>query len=341
MIVKEHQASASTDRFKQAGDKAEGQMAFYLRRAFGTDPGVHVFNNLRLEHDGEVGQIDHLILHRGGMIIVESKSVTSAVRINDREEWSRQWNGRWQGMASPVLQAQRQADFLRGYLNAHRESLLNKMMFGKQPSFRAFVIDVLVAISDQGVIQAKGDRPEIRKADQIPERVKEMLRDHASLANVFSLRLDKRALSEGFNLAPDELTRVISFLRNKHVEPGPAQPPATAEPAVPEPAPTSEAPVASVPPALVPSTSELAAAALISTSPVAAPREFKCKQCHGQHLQIQFGKSYYFKCLDCGGNTAIHLTCTQCGQAARTRKQGKEFFAECPSGHSERYFVNP
>ncbi|RJF74493.1 NERD domain-containing protein [Deinococcus cavernae] len=323
MIVKEYQAVATTDKFKQAGDKAEGQMAFYLRRAFGTDPNVHVFNNLRLEHDGEVGQIDHLIVHRGGMIIVESKSVTSAVRINDREEWSRQWQGRWQGMASPVLQAQRQADFLRGYLNAHKEGLLNKMIFGKQPGFRGFLIDVLVAISDQGVIEAKGDRPEVRKADQIPDQVKELLREHASLSNVFSLRFDKRAMNEGFNLAPDELTRLIAFLRNKHVEAGRAET-VRAEPAAVPQAQQQQVPAAPAPP-VAPS----------------VRRDFKCRHCQGQRLQVQFGKSYYFKCLDCEGNTAIHLTCTQCGAAARTRKQGKEFFAECPGGHSERYFVNP
>jgi hypothetical protein len=327
MIVKEHQASPSSDRFRQAGDRAEGQMAFYLRRAFGSDPNVHVFNNLRLEHAGEVGQIDHLIVHKGGMVIVESKSVTSAVRINDREEWSRQWNGRWQGMPSPVLQAQRQADFLRGYLNAQREDLLNRMMFGKQPSFRAFLIEVLVAISDQGVIQAEGDRPEIRKADQVPERLKEMLREQASLANPLSLRFDKRSLNEGFNLAPDELTRVISFLRNRHVDAPASQP---------QPPEAVHSPLSAVaPPEPVPVAAEPAQAA------PPAGRDFRCKSCQGRHLQIQFGKSYYFKCLDCGGNTAIHLTCTQCGAAARTRKQGKDFFAECSNGHSERYFVNP
>lgn len=307
-------------------------MAFYLRRAFGTDPNVFVFNNLRLEHEGEVGQIDHLIVHKGGMVIVESKSVTSAVRINDREEWSRQWNGRWQGMPSPVLQAQRQADFLRAYLNAHKENLLNKMMLGKQATFAAFLIEVLVAISDQGVIQAKGERSEIRKADQVPDRVKDMLREQASLANPFSLRFDKRALSEGFNLKPEELTRVISFLQNKHVEAG-AQG-----------AQTALVPQRAVTPAVQPNGDEVAAAvrpvAELTPVPVVGG-EFKCKQCGGAHLHIQFGKSYYFKCLDCGGNTAIHLTCRTCGSAARTRKAGKEFFTECTNGHSQRYFVNP
>ncbi|WP_027482360.1 nuclease-related domain-containing protein [Deinococcus pimensis] len=111
-IVKDHHPSPTNDKFQQAGDEAEKQMAFYLRRTFGTDPSVHVFHNLRFEREGDAAQIDHLILHRYGAVIVESKSVTSAVRINERDEWARQWNGRWTGMSSPVLLAKRQADFL-------------------------------------------------------------------------------------------------------------------------------------------------------------------------------------------------------------------------------------
>lgn len=325
MIAKDHQAAPTTDRLRQAGDRAEAQMAFYLRRAFGTAPGVFVFNNLRLEHAGEVAQLDHLILHRAGMVVVESKSVTSAVRINDREEWSRQWNGRWQGMASPVLQAQRQADLLRALLQAHRTELLNKMMFGQQAGFGAFVIDVLVAISDQGVIQAQGDRPQVRKADQIPGQIEDLIKEHASLANPLSFRFDKRSFTEGFNLSPEELTRVVSFLRSLHVE-APARSAAEAQRA---PERAKPVPAVTVP-----------ASALPSPAPTSG-RDFKCSKCQGQHLQVQFGRSYYFKCLDCEGNTAIHLTCTTCGTPARTRKSGKEFFAECSSGHSERYFVNP
>ncbi len=62
MIVKEHHASATTDRFQRAGDEAEKQMAFYLRRAFADDPAVHIFHNLRLEAGDDAAQIDHLLV---------------------------------------------------------------------------------------------------------------------------------------------------------------------------------------------------------------------------------------------------------------------------------------
>jgi hypothetical protein len=149
-------------------------MAFYLRRAFAEAPDVLVFNDLRVERNGEIAQIDHLILHRWGMIIIESKSVTSRVKINEREEWSRLWDGRDRGMASPVLQAKRQADLLRRLLDDHALDLVGKVFGLMQVRFGAMPIDLLVAISDDGVIQRtkKNPLPEVMKADQISERVK-------------------------------------------------------------------------------------------------------------------------------------------------------------------------
>ena len=71
MIAKEFDPFTDTDKRQLAGRKAEGQIAFYLKRAF--------------EH-GDAAQIDHLVFHRWGMILVESKSVTGTVRVNEHGE---------------------------------------------------------------------------------------------------------------------------------------------------------------------------------------------------------------------------------------------------------------
>ena len=128
MIVKELEPFTTPDPLLRAGRRAEEQMAFYLRRAFAEAPHVRVFNNIRLERGDDAAQIDHLILHRWGMIIVESKSVTSRVEINERSEWTRLWNSKPKGMASPVLQARRQGDFLKKELRENAESLRGKFL---------------------------------------------------------------------------------------------------------------------------------------------------------------------------------------------------------------------
>ncbi|MFN6068546.1 MAG: nuclease-related domain-containing protein, partial [Pseudanabaena sp.] len=107
MIVKELDRLEPSDKFEQAGYYAESQLAFYLKREFKDDPQFLIFNNLRLVKADDVCQIDHLVLHRYGMIIIESKSVTTRVEVNEHGEWKRWFNNAWQGMPSPILQAQR------------------------------------------------------------------------------------------------------------------------------------------------------------------------------------------------------------------------------------------
>ena len=94
MIVKSYtQTTTHQDRRQRAGAAAESQMAHYLHRGFKDDPDVYVLHGLRIEdpdqpeQDGSTGvcQIDHLIVHRWGMFIVESKSVTEEVQVRPDE----------------------------------------------------------------------------------------------------------------------------------------------------------------------------------------------------------------------------------------------------------------
>ncbi len=342
MIAKDHVAPATQDRFQRAGDDAERQMAFYLKRAFADDPSLHVFHNLRLEDGGDATQIDHLVLHRNGAILIESKSVTSSVRINERDEWSREWNGRWSGMPSPVLQARRQADFLRKLLRARHAELLSKAVFGLvQRGFGMFVFDVVVAISDQGVVQYRGQLLEVRKADQVVDRVRELIREQTGLASPLSK--DPRAKEWGMTLRPEEFTRTSAFLRASHRDPVPKVEPRTPPPALPSggrhQVPARQAggePYLAIGPVNPPVTPSRVA------NPTAGP-SFTCQKCQGGRLEVAYGKyGYYFKCLDCEGNTRIEMKCEQCHGKARTRKERQQFFAECAACSTSRlYFTNP
>lgn len=331
MIVKEYHPPATSDRFQKAGDDAELQMAHYLKRAFGSDPSVHVFNNLRLEHEGEVAQIDHLIFHRAGFIIVESKSVTSSVRINERDEWARQWNGRWSGMPSPVLQARRQADLLRALLQTHKVDLRNKMLFGlKQGGFSGFLMDVVVAISDRGVIQYRGQLEDVKKADQVADHIRALMDSHNRAAKLLSNATHKGNV--GVDLQPEEVVRIVSFLRNRHREKGEI---------INDPG-TSLAPDLSQKTKSV-SESPESTPSVPTMSPAPVPAEnFQCAKCQSTDLEIKFGHSYYFHCRSCDGNSPIKLTCPECAGQMRTRKSGKQFFRECANcGTSTLYFTNP
>ena len=76
MILKETDKKEHLKKFQKYGYNAEKQMAFYLKRAFQESDDIFVINDLRIEMNDDVAQIDHLIMHRFGFIVIESKSGT-------------------------------------------------------------------------------------------------------------------------------------------------------------------------------------------------------------------------------------------------------------------------
>jgi hypothetical protein len=327
MILKELDPFTSSDPLAKAGRKAEEQMTHYLRRAFQDNETFQVFNGIRFEKNGDAAQIDHLILHRFGIVLVESKSVSSRVRVNEHLEWSRQWNGRWQGMASPVKQAERQGAFLREYLQDHRESLRNRYLLGtRQGGFLNMNLDIVVAISDSGIIDRpkKIELPEVCKADQAVDRIQTIFRRHQKADSLFNFS----AKEGGYSFASDERDRVVAFLLARHV-------------------PGREATSTVV----VAGTSSVSLEPLPRTRPVTpaesdVPEEKKaaqaasvCRHCGSDRLLVNYGQyGYYFKCSSCEGNTPIRLTCPVCGGKLRVRKQGRQFFSGCASCGTEKLF---
>jgi hypothetical protein len=320
VIVKELDPLSAADPLAHAGHQAEAQLAHYLRRAFETDAQLFVYHGLRLEQGEDAAQIDHLILHPFGMILVESKSVTTRIKVNEHEEWMRAWSGTWRGMPSPIRQVQRQGEFLRAYLQAHREGLRNKYWFGRrQGGFRYMPLDRLVAISDEGIIDRprRVPLPELCKADQVAERIRGLVAQYRKANHWANLNSNEGLYC--FNEA--ELARVRAFLLAHH---RPLRSPTLAPDA--EPAAARSAAPASQPPKEPPA--------------LTAPA---CPQCQGRSLAIQYGRyGYYFQCLTCAATTGIQQPCPQCRRKARVRKQGNQFFAECTRcGTSRCFHTNP
>lgn len=312
MIVKELDAFAivNGDTLARAGRKAEENLAHYLNRAFKGSPDFLVFNGIRLEKNSDAAQMDHLILHRYGLIIVESKSVASRVRINEHEEWARFWNGDWRGMPSPIKQAERQGEFLRDIIQEHREQLRNKMLFGlKQGGFLTMPIDVLVSISDSSLIdrpRGKNALPEVCKADQVADRIQELHARYKKMeGGLLGIPRDPP-----YTLSRDEIERLSSFLIQRH------QP-------------------------LIQAASCRETGNFDCDAPVqlAVPitliiekhfQVLQCRHCNADQIDIVHGRyGYYVKCLVCDKNTPLNRLCRKCGSKEKIRKDGRKFFAEC------------
>ena len=307
MIIKEVEETYTTDKYMQSGLVAEKQMAFYLKRAFGDDPNTLVLNGVRISQGEDAAQIDHLLLHEFGMIIVESKSVTTEVSINEHGEWMRSFNGTQKGMPSPVLQAKRQGELLKNFLQTHTDVLLKKIL-GVQMKFDKMPIDIVVAISDTGIIhrpKKKLDELEyVCKADRAIEKIHEIIDVYRKKDSALSLSLGP------YYLGKTAREKVGKFLIENH---SPSQ--------------------RSVAPISPPEKNEL---------PCKTEPKGTCKHCSGAKVEILYGKyGYYFKCADCQKNTAIRENCQVCSKQMRLRKDKEQFFIECQQCNSSAlYHVN-
>jgi len=310
VILKEVDKKEAINKFEKSGLKAEKQMAHYLKRAFQDKKDILVINDLRLEMNDDIAQIDHLIIHRYGFLIIESKSVTSKISINEYGEWVRHYLKNTNGMPSPINQARRQADFLKNYLMARSGNLLKKSLIF-QASFTDFKFDILVAISDSGIINRPktSDISEVYKADQITDEINSIISSYAGTnKSILTLKVN-------YNFADTSMDKITRYLTQTHK------------------------PVKRGNKLEVKETK-----AVYSTSTerkIKEKIEDSCCKCNSKNIGIVYGRNYYFKCHECNGNTPIKLKCKEDSCKPKLRKQKLTFFKECAEcKSSEVFFTN-
>lgn len=355
MIVKPKVERASTDPRIAAGEKAEQQMAFYLHRVFEREQGVLILNDLRLVDpaqpalNGEPGscQIDHLVLHRWGAFIIESKSVYDTVSVradgSNGDEWRRTYRGKEEGMPSPIMQARLQAEFLREFLQRNRESLRGKMPIGfrtinkllhgtDQMGFMHMPIQIIVAVSGSGNINRVNRWKEpsepfqcfVCKADQVPDKIQRELDTHRSASRPLG---DRKGDYGMWTIGDQELARTCAFLFDSHTPLGHHAKQA---------GPAASAPVAKLTPfAQLPTRPAPVPAPVPTPAPARiVPQAAVCKFCGGSDLVATWGHSYYWRCA-CGKNTPMPTICHNCnaegdhGKTVRIRKEGQKFYRCC------------
>jgi hypothetical protein len=328
--LKELDTIIPTDKFTQAGINAEKQMAFYLAEAFGNDSSILVLNGLRLKSKVSFHQIDHLIIHKYGMIIIESKSVTGKVFINKLGEWSREFKSE-EGMPSPIKQAERQAVFLKDYLDECPLQIAGD--FGSRRTFKDMPVDVLVAISDKAIIKRDEESPihKVFKADQISDEIKDKTQRYKDDNEFFGISF------QGFSMNGDTRERIGEFLIQAHT-PRAVESPSLADSAM-----------SAKPDKKTQVQIPISPNNFRRTEPTKPDEQtrgqthFHCRECDSTNIIILWGKyGYYFKCNDCKHNTPINQMCPRCNLKLKIRKEKDNFYAECTSCHeSNHFYTNP
>ena len=78
----------------RAGARGEREAAYEIDFHYAPNPNRAVIHDLRLEVDGRVAQIDHLIIDRCMTIwVCESKHFAEGVGVNEHGEWVRFFGG--------------------------------------------------------------------------------------------------------------------------------------------------------------------------------------------------------------------------------------------------------
>lgn len=323
MILKDKYGASGQDERSKAGHQQEQDVAFYLRREFGNDENVLIINDLRIENNGERAQIDHLVVHPYGLVIIESKSIYGEVKVNGHGEWSRSYRGEWYGMPSPVRQAELQETLVKYLLQENVDKFLGRFL-GIQTQIGGRDWRTLCAVSSSAILH-RDDMPRaianrVVKSEFVAEKVRELVGSRA-----------KGVVTGKPRFSDKELEGIGEFLLQNHIGEGAkgspvAEPPRKAQVTQP-PAVSEAAPETLSQSTLEPETTQVASAPATSRAPALA-----CKKCGEQNNLVgMYGKyGYYVRCGACGTNTSMKKDCPRCqSRKVRLTKSGPAYTGTC------------
>lgn len=173
----------------KTGIATEKEAAYEIDFYFGQSENRIVLHDLRFEINGRVAQIDHLVMNRlFDVYVLETKTFSSGLSINEMGEFSTYLDGRKIGIPSPIQQNERHITVLRDVFNSI--DLPTRLGITIQPSFHSVVL-----VSPKAVINrpksGKVDLNNILKLDQFHSWYKQKLESGpekaSDLAGIFKL----------------------------------------------------------------------------------------------------------------------------------------------------------
>lgn len=188
----------------RTGIQGEKDAAYYIDAYYRDSQNWAVLHDLRFKVDGEVAQIDHLLVGRAFMIALETKNFNGNVSINEYGEFSVTYpNGDTYGIPSPLEQSKRHERILRklleqlgiqprlgGEMEIHHVVMFHPSAVIQRPDRRKFntsniiKADSLPAWHDQfvdkeiGILGALVRVHKIRGAETVREWAEKIVRQH-------------------------------------------------------------------------------------------------------------------------------------------------------------------
>jgi hypothetical protein len=161
-------------RAMKAGIAGEEDCAYYINFYFGKSDNWCVIHDLRIEHQGSVAQIDHLLINRLFEIyVIESKNFSYEVAINDSGEFTLKSGSHSFGIPSPIEQNKRHIFLLEKFI-ADRGLTPSRLGIPIIPRYRS-----LILMSPKSVISRPDrktfDTDMVIKADTLRTKIDEFV----------------------------------------------------------------------------------------------------------------------------------------------------------------------
>lgn len=125
----------------KSGLKGENTSAYFLDFNFGDSKNWAVIHDIRIEHNGQVAQIDHLLINRFlEFYVLESKNYANGMKITDEGEFLIYFGGRSKAVESPIEQNERHIFLLQKLLKDNADILPKRLGMRMQPAYKNYVI---------------------------------------------------------------------------------------------------------------------------------------------------------------------------------------------------------
>jgi len=292
------------------GYKAEKENAYYLDFAFKENVHHILLHDIRIEHEGKVAQIDHIIINRFGIEVLESKSFTSTLSIRGDGSLDVEYGGKVQTFPNPIEQNNRHTKILSAFIKANVALPSNLKLFGI-PTSSTVLINPKTTITND--VLPKG----FERADSFSTKRNEAI-DKMGTIELFK--------SLGVIMKIDRAKEIAEFLVKHHklktydYE--------------------KKYPIKKESPTIQPIQSTIKENVLEEATQKTDTK--LCSKCQSDDIEIVYGKyGYYFKCLSCDGNTAIKPKCKDSKCKSKIKKRKLNFYHVCEScGRDELFFVN-
>ena len=300
-------------RMLKAGLKTEAEAAYFIDFNFKNSKNYAVLHDLRLELNGRVAQIDHLLINRTlDVYVLETKSFHAGVKINEVGEFLR-WNDykkTYEGMASPLEQNERHIAVLKDAIQLIE--MPKRLGIRLAPNFKPYV---LVATHARIERPSNFDTSKVIKADVLHKSIMDEFDEPVLSSLKNPLAVFSTAAKIVSSETVEDVARKLAALHQ---------------------------PIAFNYKAKFGISDQPASLSSLPFKPVGSQSGHQCRSCKSANLTAQHGKyGYYFKCTDCSGNTPIKVACNKDQCLARIHKEGEHFFRECAVCKcSDLYFKN-